>query len=96
MYRLAYGFFYFEIYISELRMLQEEAEKREQELQEKLRREEEERKERKKGAWHNRQILIFNSCSTRFLEIRMQEVEILKICLRHFIPISWLMQWHRF
>jgi hypothetical protein len=47
--------------ISELRMLQEEAEKREQELQEKLRREEEERKERKKGAWHNRQILTFNS-----------------------------------
>jgi hypothetical protein len=47
--------------ISELRMLQEEAEKREQELQEKLRREEDERKERKKGAWHNRQILAMNS-----------------------------------
>ncbi len=66
MYRLAYGFFFFGISISELRMLQEEAEKREQELQEKLRKEEEERKERKKGAWHNRQILTFNSFSTCF------------------------------
>jgi predicted Holliday junction resolvase-like endonuclease len=61
MYRLAYGFLFFEISISDVRMLQEEAEKREQELQEKLRREEEERKERKKGAWRNLKILTFNS-----------------------------------